>query len=488
MPDAHRPGDPPPGPPEAGSPDPWSIAAALVTAPTLEEQLTLLLQEAPRVAGGGGTATAYLPDTATGDLRIVALYGYTPVRDSQPRPRGMTSHVLESGEVIVVKDATTDPRVNPIVPASGIRSVVALPLAAPRAGTSRPVPLGVLYVNSTQPHAFGPESVEALRGLAALAAIAIENTLLHQSERDAASRLQDALAQREQFVSVASHELKAPLTPLKGYVQAITRRLDRRRDAQGTQGSRAAPGDQAAAGGQAAMGGPIDEAWLRRALDVMVVQIDRLDRLVTDLLDAALVRAGRFTIEPVPLDFVTLARETFDRFCDATGADAPADSAARHTFHWQPETESLALPGTWDRTRLDQLITNLLTNAVKYSPSGGAVTLRVAAASPDDPVQRHHAPHVAPGWVHLSVSDQGIGLPNAAGGTEAPGIFDAFTRGENAAAADVGGFGLGLFICSEIARRHGGAIWAESPGPNQGATFHVLLPPHPLDTTDTPDT
>ncbi|HEU5314846.1 MAG TPA: GAF domain-containing sensor histidine kinase [Chloroflexota bacterium] len=433
------------------TPDPWRIAAALVTAPTLEEQLNLLLREAPRI-GGGDSATAYLLDDATGELRVAALYGYAPARDVRPRPSGMTHHVIETGETLVIQDTSADPRINPVVPESGIHALVALPLIARRGGQGageeqQPQTTGVLYVNAHRPNAFTPTGIEALTGLAALAAVAIENTLLLEAQRDTAQRLEDALRLREQFVSLASHELKAPLTPLKGYAQAIARRLDR----------------------AAATGQPLEEAWLRRALSIMVGQIDRLDRLVTDLLDVSRVRAGRFALQPEPLDLVALATETFERFRDTITTEAATDTpGARHTFSLAKMVQTL--PGEWDRTRLDQLLTNLLSNAVKYSPAGGVVELRVGQDESSQAL--------------LSVRDEGIGLggDDAMQGVADPRrsrIFEAFSRGESAEASEATGFGLGLFICAEIARRHGGAIWAESPGPNQGTTFHVRLPLSP---------
>ena len=452
------------------TPDPWRIATALVTAPTLEAQLNHLLREAPRI-GGGDSATVYLLDDATGELRVAALYGYEPARDVRPRPSGLTKHVLDTAETLVIQDTETDTRVNPVVLESGIRSLVGLPLIARRGGQGAreeapPQTTGVLYVNAHRTGAFTPQSVAALTGLAALAAVAIENTLLLESERDVAERLEEALRLREQFVSLASHELKGPLTPLKGYAQAISRRLDRAIEA----------------------GQPLDEPWLRRALSVMVGQIDRLDRLVTDLLDVSRVRAGRFTLEPTETDLVALARESFDRFRETITAEASTESPGiGHQFVFHAERESL--PGRWDQTRLDQLITNLLGNAVKYSPRGGLVELRIAPAegtvSAEQVEQVERAQReVGPGWVHLSVRDEGIGLrdADAPGGGADPArsrIFEAFSRGENAGASEATGFGLGLFICAEITHRHGGAIWAESPGENQGTTFHVLLPPAP---------
>ncbi len=126
-------------------------------------------------------------------------------------------------------------------------------------------------------------------------------------------------------------------------------------------------------------------------------------------------------------------------------------------------------------------MTNLLGNAVKYSPDGGAIELRIERAQDAAPAtrleMRRRTPEVSASWVHLTVRDEGIGLP--ASEEEREALFEPFNRGENAPAERFSGFGLGLYICAEIVRRHGGTIWAESAGPYQGTTFHVALPPSP---------
>lgn len=463
--------------------DAWRVAAALVAAPTLTEQLALLLEAAPRI-GGADSATIFLRDEASGALRVIARYGYHSGEPPRPRRGGMTERVLATGRALVVDDTLQDPQVNPAMLAAGLRSIVALPLLVHRApqptpsspptngghngvssgegteipkapGPRRPRAMGVLYVNSRRPGAFSAEAVETLKGLAALATVAIENGRLLEVERATAERLADALRVREQFVSVASHELKAPLTPMKGYAQAIRRRIDR-----------------ATSGGE-----PVDMAWLQRALSIMVDQIDRLDRLVTDLLDVSRLRAGRFNISPECTDLVALARRVYERFCDTIAVEAEATLPnVAHALRFQINAE--ALLGYWDPHRLDQLITNLVSNAIKYSPSGGTVELLLEpvdqAAWEHEPF-RQHAPDVAAGWVHLAVRDEGIGLPPGEAAQAA--LFQAFSRGENAPPNLFSGFGLGLYICAEITRHHGGAIWAESAGAHRGTTFHVLLPP-----------
>ncbi len=483
----------------------WRVAATLVARPALADQLALLLEALPRIAGAD-TATLYLRDESSGALRVVAHYGYTAERIAGPRSSGLTEHVLATGQPLIVDDVLADPRVNPSVVQAGLRSFVALPLIARRPsldtlmGAPPPAPLrpggepppaaaglplehsdqpglpdrppatpetgaapagtlrsiGVLYVNARRPHAFDASTVETVKGLAALASVAIENGYLLEQQRATAQQLREALALREQFASAASHELKTPLTPLKGYAEAIRSRFE-----------------QAAAGGPA-----VDPSWLHRALGIMLDQIDRLDQLVTDLLDVSRLRTGRFTISPEPLDLAEEAQAIFTRFRDTVPAQlellAPGASA-RPVLELRLGAPSLR--GEWDRTRIDQLITNLLSNAVKYSPRGGTITLTVEPASLDNAAWRTKAPELGPGWVHLAVSDQGIGLPPDEESRAA--LFEPFSRGSNVPSERFSGFGLGLYICAEIVRRHGGVIWAESVGADQGSTFHVLLPPGP---------
>lgn len=117
--------------------------------------------------------------------------------------------------------------------------------------------------------------------------------------------------------------------------------------------------------------------------------------------------------------------------------------------------------GTYDPVRIEQLVDNLVENAVKYSPDGGDVQVRLYRED---------------GLVHLTVTDAGIGIP----ADDLPHLFDRFRRGTNVDDRRFAGMGLGLFICRGIAEQHGGRLWATSPGPGGGSTLHVELPcPHP---------
>lgn len=239
---------------------------------------------------------------------------------------------------------------------------------------------------------------------------------------EAHTELRDAVRLREEFLSVASHELRTPLTPLKGFAALTLQRLEKSGDFP-------------------------QREWLLKALRSMSRQTERLARLVDDLLDTSRIQSGRFELERQQVDLVPVVREVLERF------ELRGESTLRFDFQ-APEG---SVEGVWDAPRLDQVLTNLLSNAVRYSPQGG--TVRIALA-------------VEPGSVELHVADEGIGIPPES----VQSLFRPFARASNATSRHFGGLGLGLFICREIVERHGGRIWVESPGAQQGSCFHVHLP------------
>jgi signal transduction histidine kinase len=246
----------------------------------------------------------------------------------------------------------------------------------------------------------------------------------HMAERTEAAQaeLREAVRVREEFLSVASHELRTPLTPLKGFAALTLKRLE--------------------------SGGDFPERErLLKALRSMARQTDRLSRLVDDLLDTSRIQASRFDLECAPVDLVPLVREVLERF----------ELRGEQGLSFVLEAPEGAVEGLWDGLRLEQVVTNLLSNAVRYSPNGGTVRVRLEVES---------------GHVELQVQDEGIGIPPES----LAQLFQPFARASNATARHFGGLGLGLFICREIVQRHGGSIWAESRGAHQGSCFHVRLP------------
>ncbi|WP_342745534.1 ATP-binding protein [Cystobacter ferrugineus] len=234
--------------------------------------------------------------------------------------------------------------------------------------------------------------------------------------------LREAIASRDQFMSIASHELRTPLTPLKATIELLLR--------------------------QCRTGQELSPERLRGTLERLRRQVDRLTRLIGDMLDVSRLQAGRFSLRRTPMDLSALSREVVDRIAHARGELTAPISL---------ELPEEPLVGVWDEQRLDQLLTNLVENAVRYS-------------RPDKPIHVRVRPR--DDGVLMEVEDQGIGVPTE----NLPHLFEPFYRAQNASSHHAGGLGLGLAICREIVERHGGRIHAESQGPGHGTRFSVFLP------------
>jgi len=232
--------------------------------------------------------------------------------------------------------------------------------------------------------------------------------------------LEVAVEARDRFLSVAAHELRTPVTVVRGMAQHLARQQ---------------------------AGGRVDPARLGQQIDRIADASDRLVALTEDLLDVARLRRGEQPLRAERLDLAALARETVARY--------RAGGEHDHRFVVDVPDRPCWISG--DPDRLGQVLLNLLDNAVKYSPAGGDV--QVSVRSTGD------------GLV-LGVRDDGIGLPPGA----AEAIFAPFERAANAEQRCLPGLGLGLSICRGIAKRHGGRIWAESPGEEGGTTVSVWLP------------
>ena len=273
-----------------------------------------------------------------------------------------------------------------------------------------------------------------------VAELADLNASLQQRIDEATAELKERYEQlkeldrmKSQFLSIASHELKTPITAMSGFLQVALRRVGRL-----SEGEAAAPVAEGLRG-------------ITEQLEVVYRQTGKLARLVDELLDVSRIQTGRIEFRYGNVDLSELANEVATRMQLTTTA---------HEISVRRDSESVV---TADRDHLEQVLNNLVTNAIKYSPSGGAITIDVR---PDD------------GGVRLSVTDQGIGIP----AEELESIFGLFYRSPDRAARDAAGMGLGLYISKEIVLRHGGRIWAESAGA-KGSTLNVVIPRVPIGAT-----
>ena len=222
------------------------------------------------------------------------------------------------------------------------------------------------------------------------------------------------------FVSVAAHELRTPLAPIKGYIEVL---LDK--DV-----------------------GPINDEQ-REYLKIVQGSVDRLLKTTNNLLDVTRIEAGRVELVLQPTDLAALVETVAAEFISQLEA-----RAQRLTLHAPPDLP----PALCDETRTAQIIGNLLSNASKYTPQGGLITVSLGLAEEE-------------GFLQLSVIDNGVGIP----AEDQPKLFDRFFRAKSALLTGIGGAGLGLHITRSLVELHGGRIWFES-APDKGSTFHVTFP------------
>jgi signal transduction histidine kinase len=246
-----------------------------------------------------------------------------------------------------------------------------------------------------------------------------EETLARERAEAARAEAEEAARVRQDFLSIAGHELKTPLTSVLLNLHAVDRALRE---------------------------GPLaSDPRLAARWDSLQRQVGRLEGLVDQLLDVSRITAGKLVLSPEPLDLARVAREVADRFADAPDRSTVEVRADR------------PVEGEWDRLRIEQILTNLLSNAVKYG-EGKPITVEIAASGSGAGRQ-----------ASIEVRDRGIGI----GPEELGRIFGRFERGTSE--RHYGGLGLGLWIVHQMVEAMGGTIDVAST-PNVGSTFTVHLP------------
>lgn len=221
-------------------------------------------------------------------------------------------------------------------------------------------------------------------------------------------------ARKDEFIGIASHELKTPLTSIKGYTQILERIIHQ-------------------------MGDDRLKLYLKKTN----TYIDRLNSLISDLLDVSKIQAGKLQMDYSRFKFSELLTD---------GIESMQHTHENHSIELKGDVDASVYG---DRHRLEQVITNLLSNAIKYSPRANKVTVEVKKANK---------------VITVGITDYGIGIAES----EQHKLFQRFYRVE-ATAKRFSGLGIGLYVSSEIIQRHGGKMWVEST-PGQGSTFYFTLP------------
>jgi PAS domain S-box-containing protein len=256
----------------------------------------------------------------------------------------------------------------------------------------------------------------ALRGFSLVVRDITERKRLEDDLRRRADELSAANRAKEDFLATLSHELRTPLNAMLGWTRLLRM-------------------------------GKLDTAGMTRALDTIERNAHVQEQLIADILDVSRIVTGKLRLELRPMDLEPIVDASIDALrpaADAKGIDLSRTVTAAGTVMGDPD-------------RLQQVVWNLLANAIKFTPSGGRVSLSLA---------REGSTAV------VGVADTGEGIPS----TLLPFIFDRFTQGDASVTRPHGGLGLGLSIVRHIVELHGGQVRAASEGPGKGSTFRVHLP------------
>jgi PAS domain S-box-containing protein len=324
------------------------------------------------------------------------------------RRHGVTRRIIKSGQPAVIDDVDAVEGTNPILLAAGIKSYAGVPITAKKSI------IGVLFVHSTRRNAFGGK-LRLLIAFADEAAIAIENARLY-NEASTVGALREADRLKTELLANVSHDLRTPLTSIKGYTTTILRHFDRLADEE-----------------------------KRDFLHEIDIASDRLTELIENLLQLSKLEAGGFHMQKEPTVIVSLLSNALEdleqktkghRFVSRYGQDLPLVNA--------------------DPRRVRQVLDNLLSNAVKYSPENTEITVECSSRDRE---------------LVVRVTDQGVGISPE----ELDKVFGRFYQASSGASQRGGGVGLGLAICKGIIEAHGGRIWAESTL-GKGSAFTFTLP------------
>lgn len=325
-----------------------------------------------------------------------------------PRNTAVFEMTFSGKGILRSDDIRQDPRYGKNAPHYGmpkghlpVVSYLAVPVNSPTSGLT----IGGLFFGHPEPARFKAEHEKLIDGIAGQAGIAIENAKLYEEIKRLNSK-------KDEFIGVAGHELRTPITTIKAYLQLLE--------------------DQAA------------EGAARKFTEKALRQVNKLSKLVSDLLDASKIQAGQLEYNMMPCFLLPLVRDCLDTI--------------RHIHPSNPFEADLPeedIVITADGTKVEQVLINFMTNAVKYSSEGSPVLLSVTKAA---------------GRVTVSVRDWGIGI----GAKHQDQIFHRYYRVHSIEHA-VGGLGIGLYIAKQIIERHGGEIGVESEE-GKGSLFYFSLP------------
>jgi len=329
---------------------------------------------------------------------------------------GPNSRAVRTGQVIITDDYMQATRGHPSVivgPDNGLRPQTSL--AVPMAVMGRII--GTIEVQSYERGAYTQEHVTAMIMAANLTAVAIENVRLLKRESNAREAAEESNRLKDEFLATVSHELRTPLTAILGWSRLLEE-------------------------------GSLDDQVANQAIESIRRNAKAQARIIDDILDVSRIITGNLFFELYPVELAPVIEA-------AINAVRPTADAKGVRIDMEFDSAPLVVSG--DANRLQQVIWNLISNAVKFTENGGRVTLGL---------------HQVRSSVEIKVADTGQGISPEF----LPYVFDRFRQADSTTTRQHGGLGLGLAIARHLVEIHGGTIRAESPGKGKGATFTLKLP------------
>lgn len=387
----------------------------------LELVLNQLLDTAIQLLNGE-MGNIQLYDASQGILRIVAHRGFDGAFLDYFREvsgGGSTcGRALRSGQRVMVEDVEIDPEFMPhraVMAAAGVRAVQSTPIMD-RQGQL----LGVMSIHFRQPHRPSERELWMLDLYMPMVSTMISLALAQCDRQVLQNQAQIAEAanlSKDEFLAMLSHELRTPLASISTWAQLMAQ-------------------------------GKLDRGQMQEAITSIRESARIQTKLIEDLLDVSRIVQQRFEIAPEPCDLWALLHQAIAQM---------SPQIAQKELQLETDIPPCSIPLLLDRTRMLQVFTNLLNNAIKFTPEGGAIAVRLREL---------------PTQTQIEIADTGVGIAPQ----QLPHIFERFRQADSSITRQSGGLGLGLFLVHWIMERHGGTVMVESVGEGRGCTFTLTLP------------
>lgn len=327
-----------------------------------------------------------------------------------PMGRGIAGRIAITRQPVIVDDLSKAEVVSSLLSENACSLVGAPLLIEDRV-------IGVIHVDTLEPHKFTQDDVSLLRLAADRVAPALEHARLFEAERQARVEAETANRMKDEFLATISHELRSPLNSILGWVTLLRE-------------------------------GRLSDPAASHALETVERSARAQTRIISDLLDVSRIISGQLRLNVRSLDPAPIVE---------AGVEGVRPAADAKEIHLQMALENNAGTIAADSDRLQQIVWNLVSNAIKFTPGGGVVQVRLERVGSE---------------VELMVTDTGAGISPEF----LPFVFDRFRQADSSSTRKQGGLGLGLAIVRHLVELHGGTVHAESEGAGKGASFIVRLP------------